>query len=324
MDVRVQQAVMDADRKLPMAPDLERRMRESPLFAKQAMDDLDKLTAAHGELKAWKGPRATIGNIASDLAGVLPGAARTARETARLIMGDMLDAFGILPRTEQEKQEDIRRAVQAAAQAERNTPEFGNEAAQGLYSGVTSTLQQLPGLALSIAAANPFPALAFAGGSSFLNAYPRYRGRGATAAEAALGGALEGAVEIATEYTPMSFFVNKLSKTGISEFVTGFLAREMPREQVATILQDAVDTAIANPDKTWSEYLAERPAAAYQTFFATLSQSLLMGGGAHVVNRIVRGTEAIQQAQDDDAKLRRLFEVATDSKLRQRIPQEFA
>jgi hypothetical protein len=324
MDVRVQQAVMDADRKLPMAPDLERRMRESPLFAKQAMDDLDKLTAAHGELKAWKGPRATIGNIARDLAGVLPGAARTARETARLIAGDMLDAFGILTRTPQEQQEDIRRAAQAAAQADHNRPEFEGATAQGIYSGVTSTLQQLPGLALSIATANPFPALAAAGGSAALDAYQRYRSRGGTPGEAALGGALEGVVEIATEFLPMQFFVNKLAKKGVGEFVTGLMAREIPGEQVATLLQDAVDTAIANPDKTWAEYLAERPGAAYQTLVATVTQSVLMGGGAHVVNRIVRGTEAIQQAQDDDAKLRRLFEVATDSKLRQRNPQEFA
>ena len=35
----------------------------------------------------------------------------------------------------------------------------------------------------------------------------------------------------------------------------------MPGEQIATIAQDAIDTAIANPDKTWAQYAAERPDA---------------------------------------------------------------
>ena len=87
---------------------------------------------------------------------------------------------------------------------------------------------------------------------------------------------------------PMGYALRKFGKAGMGEFLTGFLARELPSEQAATLTQDAVDTAIANPDKTWGEYWAERPAAAYQTLLATAVQSGAMGaahGGAHLAKQ---------------------------------------
>ena len=324
LDVKMQRAVDDYDKKLPTAPVLDRLMREGTDFAKVAHDDIDRLIGLHGELKEWRGPAPTAANIARGLAQSLPQGLRSMRENLRLITGDLLDSFGILPRSELEKQEDIRRAAQVAAETAHSTPEFETATGAGIYGGLSSTLRQLPGLALSVATMNPAPSLLSAGVGSGAEAYGRYRARGATAGEAAAGGILEGTIEVATEYLPMSFFVNKLAKANVGQFVTGLLAREIPGEQVATLLQDAVDTAIANPDKTWNEYLQERPGAAYQTLVATITQSLVMGGGAKAIQRIATNADQTQRALDDGEKLQRMTQAAAESTLRQRSPEEFA
>lgn len=211
----------------------------------------------------------------------------------------------------------------AAARADRLNPEFETATGRGLYAGAVGVVDNAPGLALSIITGSPLPGLAIAGARTTADAYGKYRERGGTAGQAALGGAAEGAVEVATELLPMSFMVKKLGKAGAGEFLQGLLAREVPGEQLATLAQDAIDTAVANPNKTWGEYIAERPDAAYQTLLATLVQSGAIGSASAVASRLAPQKELAQQADDTVNAVGELAQMQQASKLAQRDPASF-
>jgi hypothetical protein len=328
-ETKTQAAVKQVTDATANSPALQNKYLE-PDFARLAHDDAPKLTEIeqavrqYGELKAWKGPEPTTGSVLTGLAQSLPQGLRAMREGLRQQMGDLFDTLGILPRTEQEKAEQLRRTAQAQGASAYTTPEFESSTAGAVYGGLTSVLRQAPGIALSVATGNPVPALASIGVQTQAEAYGKYRARGATPGMAAVGGLAEGAVEVGTELLPMGFLVNKLGKTGMTEFFTGMLARELPTEQVATLLQDAIDTAIANPDKTWQQYLNERPEAAYQTLVATITQSAVMAGAGAAARRAMRDTSRVNDAEGDAQRLTELFAKAGESKLRERDPSTFA
>jgi len=138
------------------------------------------------------------------------------------------------------------------------------------------------------------------------------------------GGMLEGGIEVVTELTPMRFFVGKFGKEGAVKYIAGILAREIPGEQAATLAQDAVDTAIANPDKTWGEYWAERPEAAYETLVATVTQSVIMGAPGAIVSRGSFENDAVkaEKAIKDQEDLTEQVEIISESKLKERSPED--
>ena len=184
--------------------------------------------------------------------------------------------------------QDERRAAFGGTEAEKDfarsqarsdaaTPEFQSDFWEAVYGGLQSTAQTAPGIAAGILA-GPAAGLGILGAQTEAQSYGKYRGRGATPGMAGLGAVGEGAVEVGTELLPMGFLVGKLGKAGAGEFLTGLLARELPTEQIATFAQDAIDTAVANPDKTWEQFWAERPDAAYKTAIATVVQSGIYGG----------------------------------------------
>ncbi|MFA7322042.1 MAG: hypothetical protein WC000_11315, partial [Dokdonella sp.] len=217
----------------------------------------------------------------------------------------------------------VRAYQKASNRARLADPEFDTSTGQGLYSGGVSLVQNAPGLALSILTGNPAPGLAMMGAQVGADSYGKYRERGATAGEAAVGGLLEGGIEIATEALPMGFLVNRLGKAGASEFLRGWLAREMPTEQLATFAQDAVDTAIANPDKSWGQFFAERPEAAYQTLLATLVQSGAMGALNVAATKVLPERAAAARAEETGGTLEQLVTLMAESKLRERAPDSF-
>jgi hypothetical protein len=165
--------------------------------------------------------------------------------------------------------------------------------------------------------------LAAAGVQTQGEAYGKYKTRGASGAQAFLGATAEGAVEVATELLPAEFLTSRLGKAGVGEFVAGLLAREIPGEQIATLLQDAIDTAIANPDKTWGDYLNERPEAAYSTLVSTLTQTALMTGVNGAVRRLAQQGDQGQAAQDASDNLADALKTAGTAALRERSPEQF-
>lgn len=256
-----------------------------------------------------RGPAPTVGSVARGLFN----ADRFRKWDASL--GTMAaDALGM-------GQDDaLRKYRNADARVERSTPEFETSTGQGLYGGAQSIVDNAPGLALSIITGNPLPGLALAGGRTAGDAYGKYRERGGTPGQAAAGAVLEGGIEVATELLPMRFMVDKLGKAGATEFMKGLLAREIPGEQIATLAQDAVDTAVANPDKTWGEYIAERPDAAYQTLLGTLVQAGAMGTASTVARRLAPQQERGEQAEATVQAVQELAQLQAASKLAQRDP----
>lgn len=239
------------------------------------------------------GRKATFGNFIKGLAESVPASFEQARTGLNLqaadVFGDEAGAAGYL-RQYEEQQATLDNAV----------PAFESDEARAIFGGVQSTIQQVPGLALSVATGNPGPALAGMSVQAQAQAYGKYRDRGGDPGESFLGATGEGIVEGATELLPMGTIVNKFGKVGAKRFIGELLAKELPGEQIATVAQDAIDTAVANPEKTWGEYLAERPDAAYQTLVSTLTQAAITGGASGIVERYAGDELRRQQAATDE------------------------
>jgi hypothetical protein len=196
------------------------------------------------------------------------------------------------------------RAQQEAAEQETETqlaaPEFDTMLGRGLYSGTSSLIQNLPGLVASVATLNPLPALANIAATTAPTAYQKYRERGGTIEEAALGSGAETGVELLTERTPLGFAVKTLGKVGFGRFLREYLGRELPSEAVATITQNAIDTAIANPDKSWNDYVNELPGALGETAIATLVPGTVLAGASKVAQTLQREPRAATEETGEE------------------------
>lgn len=322
MDVKFQDAVERAAAKLNQSPRLEQMMLDK-IFAGMAHDDVPALAdleariAQYGEFKAAKGPAPTVWNTVKGLAQSLPQGAELARQGVRQQFADVF-GFGDMSKDAE------RKTANASMGTVLSTPDFESSTAQGLYGGGSSLLRLVPGLAASILTRSPTPALAAAGVQTEAEAYGKYKARGATPGQAFVGAVGEGAVEVATEVMPMGFIVNKFGKVGAGEFVKGLLGREIPSEQVATFVQDAIDTAVANPDKSWEDFLKDRPGAAYQTLLATLVMSGTIGGMSAAAKRMRGDDDKVEAAKQGAEAVTELMTKAKDSKLRERDPEAFA
>lgn len=313
----------DNQARLKEAPRLEAWLAGQPARAKVSRDDIETLSGIENVLKEWRGPKPSVGSVMSGLVKSVPQGFRSASEGLTGQIADAFVALGLSPDDEVASRERQRRMAQVTGASAYTTPDFESATASAIYGGATSTLRMAPGLALSIATRSPVPSLAAAGIQTQTESYAKYRGRGGNPMESFAGATGEGVVEVATELLPMGFLAKQLGRTGMKEFAVGLLARELPTEQIATLLQDAIDTGIANPDKTWEQYLAERPGAAYATLVSTLTQSALMGG-AHVVGQRLTGYE--QQAQEAEVsalRMEHLAKLGEASKLKGRDAETF-
>jgi hypothetical protein len=327
--VKQDDAAERANKIMGLSPALATKMRDLP-FAQVAHDSVESLGAIEshirvtGEIRAARGPDPTLGSYLTGVWESVKGRAKQADIGISLQIGDLAEKLGFAPDPVR-RGELIRRYQQAGSNVDMSTPEFKSDTAKGIYGGVSSTASMVAPTALSILMRNPTPAMAAMGVQVEAEAYGKYRSRGATPGEALVGGVAEGAVEVLTEKIPMGFIVQKFGKGGAKEFLAGMLMREVPSEQVATFLQDAIDTAIANPDKTWGEFWKERPSAAYQTLMATLTQASIMGGASATVQKIAQRAERKQlQTEQDTNALQGLLDLAGKDKLRERDPNAFA
>ena len=199
---------------------------------------------------------------------------------------------------------------------------FGN----ALYGGVSSFLQTAPALALA-PLTDGVSLLTIIGTQTGAQAYGKYRARGATANEALLGGGLEGGIEAGTEILPMGYLVSRFGKEGLGSFFAHYLGREMLGEQLATLGQDAVDTAVANPSATWSQYWASRPEAALDTAVATVMGSAALGGFHGAYRKFADHSEDIGDrltALAGSKFLDQAVGLAKEAPLVQRNPQGYA
>lgn len=333
--------VQDAQKILDTSPILRRQMLDAE-FAKLAHDDVEKLSEIEAQMNprmgagkidgpafqrmpqitAGRGPDAGVSSVLGGLSQSIPQAGRAIRAGLKMQFDDL---FGI-DRSKGDYRGYTPMQDFAQVQLERSTtaPEFESSTARGIYGGVDSTLRMIPGLAASVATRSTAPMMATMGVQTEAEAYAKYRTRGASAGDALIGGLGEGAVEVATEAIPMGFLVGRLGRVGAGEFIAGLLAREIPSEQIATLAQDAIDTAIANPDKTWAEYAAERPDAAYQTLVSTVTQSAIMGGANQIARNLDSQARRTAEAEQAAEGTQQFFKSVTESKLHKRAPDSLA
>lgn len=235
----------------------------------------------HGVIGPVAGPTASAGSIARGLVTDVATGAQRANAGVDQMLGDLT---GMRPYLEAAK----RGYAQANLTSAMHAPQFESETAAGIYGGLSSMARQAIPTAASIATRNPGIGLAGMTVPMVPEKYGEYRLRGETPVMSLLGAGSQAGVEYLTEKMPMTFLVNKMGRAGAGQFLTGLLAREVPGEQVATLVQDAIDTAVANPTMTWGEYVASRPSAAYQTLLATLTQGGIMGGVNSGMNRMAQ------------------------------------
>lgn len=273
----------------------------SASMASRARDDMAERQANLGTIGPIQGPEPGVKSVLSGLVSDLVAGGKGARAGVRQMGGDLMDSEYLQEQARKERgQADLMQAM--------NTPEFESATARGIYGGVSSTLRQAPSIAAAIATRSPSVALGGMVAPIVPDEYGKFRQRGADPGLALLGATGVAGTEYLTERLPMGFLVNRLGRTGAGEFLTGLLAREIPGEQVATLVQDAIDTAVANPDKTWGEYVAERPDAAYQTLLATVTQAGIMGGANALGNRLNgQPEEAVPTSQDYQELAARVF-----------------
>lgn len=311
----------------------------NPRNAAVGADDVDQLArnaeywrrAANGTISAAPKPAPTLWNGLVGIGASLLQGFSSAGANIRGVLSDWLpdvpvpkSAPGIPTLGDFGRENDRRARAQANAQIEAATPEYKSWYGRGIYGGASSIAQNAPSVAIGLLTGTAAPALTAMALQTGIPAYNKYRDRGGTRGQALVGGALEGGIEAGTEALPMGFLVDNLGKRGASRFISGFLGRELPGEFAATLGQNAVDTAIANPNKTWGQYLAEQPDALVQTAIGTLMTAGLYGGIHHVARRYA--TDAIDQARSATAagNLDQAMSAAAASKTRQRDPQAFA
>ena len=288
-----------------------------PNKAAIAHDDIDNLSQIEGGLKALRGPEPNALNIASGLLSNLSIA--PLHSAIKVAFHDAFFDDGST--TAQVRHNDLlRKSLQQKDALDNTTPDFETDTAQGIYSGAASFMQALPGMAASVATANPLPMIASAGVQQGFPAYGKYLDRGATKSEAALGAVGEGSAEMGFEALPMGFIVKKFGKAGAGEFLTGLLAREIPSEQATTLAQDAIDTAIANPDKSWGDFVNERPDAAYQTLLATVTQGGITGAISSIAKRMTEQGKRVDSANLVAVNIEKLNQLAAASKVLARSP----
>jgi hypothetical protein len=317
-------SVAETARALEVDPLIGDYFRYAPLFAAKAQKDASALVDVHGTIKAFKGPEPTFENIARGLAASMPQGLEMARRGMQGQMRDFLQWAGLVQPDPVEDADLARKIAQSQSASDFTRPNIESRTGRAIYGGVESTLRTLPGLAASIATRSPTPMLATMGVQTQAEAYGKYRTRGGAPLESFLGATGEGAVEVATELLPTKFLTDSLGKRGVGEFLAGLIAREVPTEQVATFLQDAIDTSVANPDKTWPEFFAERPGAAYDTLVSTLTQSLITGGAVATLNKIAGTADQMGQAEASARQLQNVFAAASMVQMRAHAPQDFA
>lgn len=258
------------------------------------LDDQAQREKDFGTIGPIVGPKPSTMSVINGLFTDLVAGGKNARAGINQMAGDISGSEYLQDKARRERgQADLMTAV--------NTPEFESDTAKGVYGGLSSLVRNTPSMAAGIVTRSPTVALSGMVAPMVPDEYGKFRQRGAAPGEALLGATGTAGIEYLTEKTPMGFLVNNLGKIGAAKFISGFIAKDALPEQVATLTQDAIDTAIANPDKTWGEYLAERPGAAYQTLVATGTQAGVMGAANSAVKRLSGQPEPSQSTTPTSA-----------------------
>lgn len=312
------------------APRLKQKLATDEVFAKLAHDDTGNLSMIEKAIGVTK-------NLGRSAVAALPGfneSAYGAVQAATEFGAAMIDPLvgTILPANplaqmadaasrQREKEKAIKTSLEKA-RGEVGTTEGA------IYSGVQSGVQSLLALPLALITRNPNVFTGTMATQAGGAAYGDARDEGIDPAKALPFAASQGLIEYATERMPGIKLIEGLNaKQPILQIAKEFLAKEIPGEQVATILQDLNEWAVLNPETPFSEYLKERPEAAYSTLVATVvGGSIQIGAGKvieSVAQRFAVEDGVAQEAVQHYETLKQLDELSAASLVRARDPATF-
>lgn len=201
-------------------------------------------------------------------------------------------------------------------------PQMDNTLGRWTYGAAKGIVNSVP--ALGVALINPLAGAGAFGLQAKTESYGRYRERGGTEDEAGFGSNVEAGISAATSFLPLKYIANKWGKTGAGRFLASLLAIDVGSEVAQTVAQSAVDTAIANPDKSWKDWASELPENVAVAATSALMFSGIVGA-ANATKQQFDGVKGrIDASQASTEYIQRLNDMATNSKLRTRDPERFA
>jgi len=180
---------------------------------------------------------------------------------------------------------------------------------RAVYGGVESFVQNVPGLVAGFAT-GPGAALTLAGATTSGQGYIQAREQGLRPEQAATFGAIQGAIEVATEFVPAHWFFKDVgAKAPLIKLIAHQIASEIPGEEIATVLQDLNEWATlpANKDRPFTDYLEERPSAAAATAISTI---VAIGASTIPTHATARVFEQMGQAAQESKTVQRSPEAA--------------
>lgn len=320
-----QARMLDLARMAEASPVLARQLADHE-FTKQAHDDIGALTQIAQFFKdTGNSMKAGVLNANKGAAGVL----RAGTELIAPILDPLGSVTSIGGNPLRRLSEGFAaNAAQSDAAAKAVAPKTQGNISSGFQSGVQSLTQNLLALPLAFMPGGQTAALSMMTASTGGQSYQDARAKGLSMAQSLPYAASQATVEYVTEKLPLGQLIGDIKKTTpIIKTLAKQMGLEIPGEQVATILQDLNDWAVLNPEKSFRSYIEERPDAAVQTLVATI-----VGTGGNVA--VSKGIETATRKMMGDAydagtseqaaeMLKQQLATATQSKLRERNPEEF-
>lgn len=207
----------------------------------------------------------------------------------------------------------------ASIAADQSRSQFTSTMGGGFSSGVQSLTQNLLGLPMAFLPGGQGAYLGVMSAQSGGLSYQKAADAGVDRRTALMYGASDAVIEYATEKLPLQKLLGGLSESApLVKTLLKTAAAEIPGEQIATVLQDMNEWAVLNPEKPFSEYLAERPSAAAQTLIATVVGT---GGMVTVAHGLQKLTGGQQKETEVTPLIEQVNKLAQASKVLQRDPQ---
>lgn len=309
---QVQTKGFDAEKFRTSSPIVSKWLLEDPAHMAVAKDDLHQL--GYIETLMQYG-----GNLARSLAAAVPSTGAGAR---RVLQGF---AENILARTSVSKEaaplvaKGMEEEAQAGEQlAESIRPKASGRLEHAAYSGLESLGQMALLAPLSLLGGEVafLSALGFVAGGT---AYGTARGQGLPPWRSALFAGGDAAIQVAAAKLPVRGLLSEFQlHTGLSRLLTRELAVAIPSMEAQTALSDlnAWASLPSNKDKTFGDYLKERPSAAADTLVSTLVSIVPMVGITRGIDRSISGKPTEQLFWE------KVGEGTKGSKVGQRLPPE--
>lgn len=218
------------------------------------------------------------------------------------------------------------------AQAEAIAPKTDNPIASAAYSGLQSVVPSAASvLAGLLSGGSTTVGSALIAAPALGGAYGDARDQGRGLPTSLLYGAGQGSAEFLGEKIGLGPLLDglRVGSPFIQTFVKTQVAEQLG-EQATTVLQDFNEWAILNQDKPFSDYLKERPNAAFQTAVATAvgsgaTTTLAYAGQAGVrsLGGVVERRQAARSAQAESEAFDEVRQAVLANPIRERSPERF-